>query len=125
MLTILAVTIACIGTCKAQDSINTPKIVLEYLYKQDIKAQYLEKDTANLKEIIAQKDSVIDVCNSQIENRQKAIDIQNEQIGIQNVQIDLLSSENKKERKRVVLWKGLTLLTGLLGSVSTFYFMVR
>lgn len=125
MLTILSVTIACIGTCKAQDSINTPKIVLEYLYKQDIKAQYLEKDTVNLKEIIASKDSIIDVCSSQIENRQKAIDIQNEQIGIQNVQIDLLSSENKKECRKVVLWKGLTLLTGIVGSVSTVYFILH
>jgi hypothetical protein len=117
--------IACINTCKAQDSISTPKIVLEYLYKQDIKAQYLEKDTASLKEIIVSKDSIIDVCNSQIANRQKAIDIQNEQIGLQQVQIDVLSSEAKKERKKVILWKGITLITGLVGSISTVYFMVR
>jgi peptidoglycan hydrolase CwlO-like protein len=122
---ILVATILCIDTCKAQDSINTPKRVLEYLYKQDVKVKYLTKDTANLKSEIALKDSLLDNCHKQVENKQSEVNVYKEQTNIQEIQITQLSNDNKKLNRKVTLWQFISGLVGLIGSVTTAYFIIR
>ena len=117
--------IVSISTCKAQDSINTPKVVLEYLYKQDIKATYLAKDTARLVGIINYKDSVLNVCSSQIENRQAQVNVLAQEIDLNNVQIDVLNNEVKQSNRKTTLYKITTLGATILGLFGTAYFIVH
>ena len=85
----------------------------------------MAKDTVRLVGIIQQKDSLLNNCSSQIENRQGLIDVQNEEIKLYDIQIQTLSESNKRLTNRVGLWKVVSLFTAIIGSVGTVYFALK
>jgi hypothetical protein len=96
------------------NSVCTKKSVLKYLYVQNEKAHYLEKDTFNLGQILSTKDKQLILKDSLITNRNEALNIANNTATLYKNQLEYTEKTLTKEVKKYQLFASIGILTTIL-----------
>lgn len=109
--------------CAAQ--VIADKETLIYLFKEAERAKYLDKVNNINDSIILQLSGIIEDKDEMIINRGSELAVCEMQYDISINQIRLLEKTNKKLHNKVTLFKTFTIGVGLLGVVSTTYFIIH
>lgn len=108
--------------CAAQ-TIPVDKEVLQYLFKESANAFYLRSDIVLCDSINEAQEQVITYKDSVIANCNERTSIKESQIAICELQNKELESTKGQLTKEVKKLKFISILTAIIGSISTGYFI--
>jgi hypothetical protein len=106
-------------------SICTKKVVLKYFYEQDVKAGYLAKDLKLTDSIIVAQKDILTYKDSIILGQSEAFRISQSEKELCDYALKSSQSENKKLSNKVTFYKITNMVTIIVGSISTLYFLIH
>ena len=109
-------------SCAAQVIVDEG--VLKYLFSQSAKAYHLDKEIKLCDSVNYYQNQTLSYKDSIISNQGESIDIRNSQIEILDIELSTANAENKKLTHKATFFKFTAILVGILGSISTTYFII-
>lgn len=116
-----------VSKCAAQDTTKVPtdKAVLRYYYTELEKAKFLRKDTAELHGIIKEKEKQLYLKDSLNIIANEKLSIKESEKNICYKEREVLSNDNSNLSAKVKKLKFLSLITAIVGSITTIYFVIH
>ena len=122
MILVLMLTLILCKKCVAQ-TVPVDKEVLNYLFSQNAKAFYLEKDVKLCDSIVDHQQSIVKSKDSLISNRNEAIRISQFENDLCNIDLNLHIKECKKANRKVKFFKLTTITSIVIGAISSTYLL--
>lgn len=110
--------------CVAQ-TVPVDKEVLKYLFNESANAFYLRSDIVLCDSINSVQSDIIDTKDSIISNISESSRIKDSQIAICDMQNKEVSAQLEVQVKEVKKFKFIAILTAILGSITTGYFIIN
>ena len=108
--------------CAAQ-SVQVDKDVLNYLFNQNAKTFYLERDVKMCDSIVYYQQSIVKSKDSLILNRNEAFRISQYENDLCNIDLNLHIKECKKANRKVKFFKLTTVAAIVIGAISCTYLL--
>lgn len=111
------------GQCDSAISL-CPK-TFDYLIKQDVLAKKYYQESINLLILNGSLKSELSIKDSLVLDKEKVIDYLALQSTLYDTHLQRIEKSLSAEKRKVKVWKGLSLLTAIAGSVATGYFIIH